>query len=93
MNPTEDLQIVLARTTRGQREVLFRASALGLDERSLLLRVNGHTALQHLHQLSPLKDPVAAARALLNLGLIEILKRPKLEAANDRIAFAYTEPL
>lgn len=76
MNHTEDLRIVLARTERGQREVLYRSLALSTDERSLLLQVNGHTALQRLHQLSPLKDPGAASRALLDLGLIEILKQP-----------------
>jgi hypothetical protein len=65
--------------------VLFRALALSGDERSLLLRVNAHTALEHLHQLGPMRDPGAAAWALLNLGLIEVLKRPLPEAPDGEI--------
>jgi hypothetical protein len=86
MNRPENLRIVLIRTAQGHREVLSRTLTLNADERSLLLRVNGHTPLQYLHQLGPLKDPGVASRALLNLGLIEVLKEPQHEAARGRIA-------
>jgi hypothetical protein len=63
--------VLLARTALGQREAVAHVLKLGGDERSLLLQINGLTALKQIQDLKPLKDATQTARSLLALGLIE----------------------